>query len=411
MNDKETAGFRNAGWTMESLPPEVRLSVHTLLTFDGAAISGFLYSSGSADIVLCIMHPREFLVTHYLIPELLLGGWAVWTQTSRSVGFDLRLEHEVALLDVGAGMSFLHAQGFKTIILVGNSGGASLYALYNEQSLLAPEHRLEVTPAGRPTKLREATFPAASGIALIAPHPGQGVILQHCIDPSVTSEADPLSVDPRLNFLDPRNGYRDGPQGSSYDAGFVVQFREAQRARVERLDKAARAMISERRKSRESAKVANDFTVRAAGSHTPVMTIWRTDADLRCWDIALDPSDRLVGSVWGRDPFISNFGAVGAGRFCTPDAWLSTWSGISSRANLFRTGAAIEQPCIQIEYSGDSTVFPSDGTAIFSVIRSTSKERHIVRGDHHGRALQKGEPSGRAQTGRLVRAWVNEKFA
>jgi hypothetical protein len=410
LGDKETAGFRNAGWTLQDLPPSVRLSVHTLATVDGAAITGFLYSNGQPDIVLCLMHPREFLVTHYLIPELLFNGSAVWTQTSRAVGSDLRLEHEIALLDVAAGTSFLHAQGLTKIVLIGNSGGASLYSLYNEQSLLDPESRLNVTAAGRPTKLSEANMPVACGIAFVAPHPGQGVVLQHCIDPSVVNEADPLSTDPSLNFLDPRNGYRDGAQGSSYEASFVTRFREKQRARVERLDETAHALISARKKLRACVKAGDEFAARAAAAHTPIMTIWRTDADLRCWDLSLDPSDRHVGSVWGRDPFISNFGAVGAGRFCTPEAWLSTWSGITSRANLFRTAPAIEQPCIQIEYSGDNAVFPSDGAKIFSAIRSTLKERHTVPGDHHGRALRQGEAGGRARAGQLIRTWIAEQF-
>src|ERR1700740_659805 len=97
-----TAGFRNAGWTMATLPPEVRASVHPLATRDGAALTGVLYSSGTADTVLCIMHPREFLVSHYLVPALASAGFAVWTQTSRAVGQDLRLEHELTVLDAAA---------------------------------------------------------------------------------------------------------------------------------------------------------------------------------------------------------------------------------------------------------------------------------------------------------------------
>jgi phosphatidylglycerophosphatase C len=68
----------------------------------------------------------------------------------------LRLEHEIALLDVAAGINFLRDSGFKRIILGGNSGGASLYAFYNEQSLLEPARRLERTPGGRPTGLAKA---------------------------------------------------------------------------------------------------------------------------------------------------------------------------------------------------------------------------------------------------------------
>jgi hypothetical protein len=410
MTEPRTTALQKLEWTMEDLPPGARISVHTVHTVDGATITGFLYVTDRTDTVLCLTHPREVFSTHYLIPELLQGRWAVWTQTCRAVGSDLRLEHEIAVLDVAAGTNFLHMHGFKRIILLGNSGGASLCALYNEQSMLAPQDRLKTTPAGRPTRLGETSLPQAAGVALLAPHPGQGVVLQNSIDPSVHDESDPLSTDDDLNFLDPRNGYRDGPLGSSYAPEFVTRFRAGQRIRVERLDQLARKLCSERKRLRATDLEAAGYAARAAAAHTPVMTIWRTDADLRCWDLSLDPSERRLGSVWGRNPFSSNFGAIGAGRFCTPDAWLSTWSGITSRANLFRTAPFVEQPCIQMEYTGDNAVFPEDATKIFSLVRANEKERHFVRADHFGRALHGGEPHGRADAGRLIRDWLSRTF-
>ena len=86
--------------------------------------------------------------------------------------------------------------------------------------------RLEKTPGGRPTGLAEASMPAADGIVFVSPHPGQGQILLKCIDPSVTDERDALSVDPALDFLDPANGYRDGPEGSRYSPDFVSAIPE-----------------------------------------------------------------------------------------------------------------------------------------------------------------------------------------
>ncbi len=156
-----TAGFRNAGWTMGQLPGGAGVTVHPLRTADNAAVNGFLYTAGPSDVVACIMHPREFLASHYLVPELLEGGYSVFTQTSRSVGSDLRLEHEIALFDVAAGLSFFRQVGFEKIVLIGNSGGASLYTFYNQQSLCAPESRLRQTPGGRPTGLTKLEMPQA----------------------------------------------------------------------------------------------------------------------------------------------------------------------------------------------------------------------------------------------------------
>ena len=53
-----------------------------------------------------MMHPREFMACHYLIPDIVCGGCAAWSQSPRSVGNDLRLEHEFALYDVAAGLAY-----------------------------------------------------------------------------------------------------------------------------------------------------------------------------------------------------------------------------------------------------------------------------------------------------------------
>ena len=141
---------------------------------------------------------------HYLVPDILAAGCAAWSQSPRSVGNDLRLEHETALFDVAAGMSFLRgAGGFRRVVLLGNSGGASLYCFYNQQASLAPADRIVKTPGGRPTRLASLDMPPVDGAVLVAPHPDQGMLLMGCIDPSVTDEADPLSVDPALDPLDP----------------------------------------------------------------------------------------------------------------------------------------------------------------------------------------------------------------
>ena len=405
-----TAGFRNAGWTMGQLPENAAVSVHPLRTADHAAVNGFLYTAGPSKVVACIMHPREFLASHYLVPELLQAGYSVFTQTSRSVGSDLRLEHEIALLDVAAGLAFLQSTGFEKIILIGNSGGASLYTFYNQQSLLAPDSRHERTPGGRATGLSRLTMPQADGIILVSPHPGQGIVLMNCIDPSVVDESDPLAIDPALDFLDPAHGYRPAPQSSKYTEAFVTSFRAAQRARVARLDAQANDMIDARLSARARAKAGGARSDRILGAHTSAMTIWRTDADLRCWDTSLDPSDRPVGSIWSNDAYATNFGVVGFARFCTPEAWLSTWSGLTSRANMFDTARSIEQPLLLLEYSGDQVVFPADVERIYNAIPSSDRKRLRFRGDHHGQPLTEGETPGRQDVGRAIREWLSERF-
>lgn len=280
-----TAGFRNAEWTLTALPEGTTVGVFPLRTLDGAATNGFLYTRGTPKAFVSIMHPREFLATHYMIPPLIEAGYGVFTQTPRAVGNDLRLEHEVALLDVAAGMAFLRGLGAERLVLLGNSGGSGLYALYNQQSLLAPERRLTRTPGGRPVPLAKADMPAADAFVLLSPHPGQGRLLMNAIDPSVADESDPFSTVAELDPFSPANGFREPPENASYAPDFVARYRDAQRARVAALDAEAHARIA----ARLAARKAGD---RARGAYQSVMTVWRTDADLRC----LGSQPRSVGA-------------------------------------------------------------------------------------------------------------------
>jgi hypothetical protein len=405
-----TAGFLNTDWNPRDLPAGSTTRNVVLRTADGAATGGSLYSNGVSDTVVCIMHPREFMACHYFIPDIVGAGFAAWSQSPRSVGNDLRLEHEFALFDVAAGLKFLRETGFRNIVLLGNSGGSGLFSFYVQQSSLPGEQRIAKTPGGRPTNLATLDMPKVDGMIFVAPHPGQGALLLQCIDPSVSDEADPLSVDPSLDPFDPLNGFAGPPQSSRYSPDFVERYRAAQIARVQRLDRTARQLISERLAARQRLKAGGDLDDRRRAGHSAIMTIWRTDADLRNFDLTLDPSDRPYGSLWGKDPFTSNLGSVGFARLCSPESWLSTWSGLSSNATLAKTASRITQPTLLVEYTGDPACFPSVVGDIYETIGASDKRHERVRGDHHGRALHQGEEAGRYVAGRLLQDWLREKF-
>jgi hypothetical protein len=405
-----TAGFLNTDWNPRDLPADCMTRNVVLRTADGAAIGGSLYRNGAASTVVCIMHPREFMACHYFIPDIVEAGFAAWSQSPRSIGNDLRLEHEFALYDVAAGLRFLRESGFRNIVLLGNSGGSGLYSFYIQQSSLPGEQRIVRTPGGRPTRLAALEMPQADGMIFVAPHPGQGALLLQCIDPSVTDEADPLSVDPALDAFDQSNGFVEPPSSSHYSPGFVTRYRAAQLERVRRLDDTARRLISERMAARKRTKEGGSLDDRRRAGHSAIMTIWRTDADLRNFDLSLDPSDRPYGSLWGKDPFTSNFGSVGFARVCSPESWLSTWSGISSNATLAKTAPDITKPTLLVEYTGDPACFPSVVTGIYEAIGSSDKRHERVRGDHHGRALSAGEEPGRYVAGRLLQRWLRDTF-
>lgn len=380
-------------WWPGSLPEATSIELHTVITHDGEVARATLYDRAHArGTVFCLMHPRQDLTRHPAIPGLIESGHAVWAQTSRTVGNDLTLVHETALLDVAAGMERLRELGYEQIVLVGISGGAGLYSFYAEQALKAPADRIERTPAGAPVPLAEAQMPAPDALALIAPHPGQGRLLLAMIDGSVADESEPLSTIPELDLYDPANGFGEAPEGSTYSQEFITRYRAAQRDRVARIDERAQELNAARLKARKRFK-SGDGTEgdRRASVLTPVITTYRTDADPRCTDLKLDPSDRPYGSVISPKPSMSNFGVGGFGRLATPEAWLSTWSGLTSNASLERCLPGVTVPTLLVQYTGDCSVFPRDVKQALQALASADVTHVQIRADHFGRPLIKGE--------------------
>jgi hypothetical protein len=356
------------------------------------------------------MHPRQDVTHHVLVPELLMRGFAVWTQGTRSVNNDLALVHEQALLDAAAGQVFLRHRGFAAVVTLGHSGGGTLFAFYHQQAALPPGERITRTPAGRPVGLAEADMPVPDGSVFMAPHPGQGALLLRLIDPSVTDECDPLAADPDLDPYNPANGFAAAPQSSHYDPGFIERYRQAQHDRVARIDAEARRRAAEASAARQAFKVSEDPADRRKALAPRVITVYRTDADLRSVDLSLDPNDRPYGSVFGRRPDLINYGLVGFGRFSTPDAWLSTWSACSTNADFLRCTPGVTGPVLLVELSGDQASFPADTAAMSAAFRTADFTSAQVAGTHFGGPIAKGEPTGSSLAAAEIGAWLAQRY-
>ncbi len=143
---------------------------------------------------------------------------------------------------------------------------------------------------------------------------------------------------------------------------------------------------------------------------TEVITVQRTDADPRCVDLALDPSDRPYGSIHGRRPDLINFGITGFGRLSTADAWLSTWSGISSKANFKACAPGVAIPSLFVEYTGDQATFPSVAREMYDALASADKTYDHVPGTHFGGPIAEGARPGGEYAGEVVAKWLGERF-
>ena len=385
---------------------------------DGGLSNGILYTTGRHDTVVCFMHPKADMSRHYAIPALVDAGYAAFGQNSRWINNDELCVHETLLLDVAAGIRFLRGRGFSKIVLVGNSGGGSLYCFYQSQAATAPPERLTETPAGDRLDLNQHDLPPADGFIMLAAHLGEGHILMHMIDPSIVDESDPLSCNAALDPYDPENGYRQPPASSEYSANFVTAYRQAQRDRVARLDAVARRHLSQRQDARKSI-FADDFqklpwdrqaTALRQSVVCPYMIVYRTEADLRALDVSLDPSDRDAGTLFSYRPDLTNYMEFGFARVSTPRAWLSTWSGHSSNASVLKNAPKVRVPTLVVSYTGDNAIFPADARAAFDALGATDKQLVTVPGDHYGFAVGTQERSGAPLALKQITNWLEDRF-
>ena len=354
-----------------------------LVTADRAVAHGWLYARGGEDTVVCLMHPRANFSHHYVVPGLVEAGFAVLCENSRWLNNDATMVHERVLLEVAEGVRVARER-YDRVVLLGNSGGGSLYTFYQSQASAPSGQRLLETASGDPLDLNQFDLPTADAMIYLAAHPGEGHFLLHAIDPSVIDERDPLSCEPALDPYEAANGFAPPPKQTHYAPAFLAGYREAQRARVARIDAVARQRLARKRAARYRAAQGGDATDQRAAFATDFMFVYRTDADPRAVDLSLDPSERDFGSLWGRRPDIINYGAVGFGRVVSPEAWLSTWSGLSSQAEIASTGAGMTLPTLLISYTGDNAIFPSDTDEIAQAIGAKDVTRHELPGDHYG---------------------------
>ena len=396
-----------------------------LTTVDHRQIQGLFWSPAGLPrprIAVVAMHPRVDFSRHYSFPRLLEAGIGCLGANTRNPNNDTDTVHEQIILDVGACVDWLRDQGVEKVILLGNSGGGSLNALYQAQARLAPARRLKLTPAGAPTRLESYALSPADAMIYISAHKGEGRVINECIDPAVTDEHDPLVGDPALDMYSPTNGFRPAPEWSRYEPEFVERYRSAQLERVKRIDALARS-LADRAAQAEERHGAPDFASLNADVQRqillkealePVIVIYRTMANLHYADNHLDPSDREYGSLLSDRPDLMNMALMGFGRICTPRAWLSTWSGLSSNADLMRTLPEIQEPTLVVNAGRDREIYPeTDAEPIFAAVAAEDRTyqtfataRHYFEPDFGSRETPEIEALMD-----LVVPWIQERFA
>lgn len=400
------------------LPDGVAETMVRLQAEDGGHSRGILYRRGGEATAVFVTHPQGDFSSHYLAPTILSAGFAVFGAQMRTLANDSDCIHETLLADIAAGIRYLRAVGFERIVLLGNSGGGSLLTFYQAQASISPPGRLTDTPAGDPYDLNALDMPPGDALVLLGAHLGEGVYALHSIDPSVTDESDPFSCDPSLDMFNPDNGYREPPEETRYTEEFLARYRAGQRARCERLDAMAREDIQRRRSAREamSAPGFSDLPLRdrlevSRDAHcSKYVTVARVNANPAFADMSIESSPRARGSILGVDPHATNYRIGGFASTMTPEAWLSTWSGLSSRAAVLQNIKFVEVPLLVVNYSADTVIFPRQAEQIFQQAGSFDKAMSIIDADHYAHPTLGTHEESIQRVGDAITTWLTARF-
>lgn len=330
-------------------------------------------------VALIATHYNVDFSEHYLSTYMAQRGFGFLGWNTRFRGADHYFLLDRALVDIGLGVSWLRRHAVEVVVLLGNSGGGSLMAAYNAQS------QANVLEQGfGPTLLPEVSdLPSADLYISLAAHRGRPDVLTGWMDPSVTDESDPVSRNPDLDL------YAD-ERTVPLDRDFVERYRDAQRARNQRITDWAKVELRR---------------LRDRGAPDRLFVVPRTWADPRFVDPTLDPSERPTPACYRGDPKAANTGVTGIAAINTLHSWLSMWSLETSQCRSEAHLAGLRLPALVIQATRDTGVFPSEARWIYSSIGSGDKELLELPGDHYFQ----DEPSARDTLADTVSTWIKAR--
>ena len=317
---------------------------------------------------------------HYLARFLSARGFGFlgWNTRYRGAEDQFILEH--ALVDIGVGINWLKEQaGVETVVLLGNSGGGSLMAAYQAEA----QSSILAESASGPLKDALSALPLGMLYVSLNAHPGRPEVLTNWMDASVVDETDPTKTDAALDPFNPENG-------PPYSAEFIAKYRAAQRARNQRITNWAKTELGR---------------LRAQEIPDKLFPLFRTWADLRFMDAAIDPSDRLCPACYAGPPQFANRNPLGIGRANTLRTWLSMWSLETSHCRGEEQLAKLKLPALVVQSMGDTGVFPSDARLIFQALASSDKTLEFLPGAHYF----EDSDQHRERVADLISAWVERR--
>jgi len=312
---------------------------------------------------IMICHPTANFFGHYALAGLAERGLGAIGFTTRYVGNDSSLILENCLLDMGTMVEHLYANGYERVVLVGNSGGASIVPYYQAQAL-SPS---VTSPAGGGPDLTTAGLRPVDAVIMLNGHPGRARLSTEWLDPAITDETRPFERDAALDMYNPDNA-------PPYSAEFISTYRAAQVARNRRIAAWCEEQIDWLATSGEAPEGLEDIPFIVHG----------TGADLRFLDGNIDPSDREVGvTLWG-PPQVANYMPAGISRSSTCRSFLNQWSIDHTQGDSLRWIPEITSPLLVVLGTADPTVLPQMAQQMHDAATASSRrDLHFVQGGTH----------------------------
>lgn len=315
------------------------------------------------DVAVMLCHPTANFLGHYALAGLAERGFGAIGFTTRYVGNDTSLIMENCLLDMGAMVRYLYKRGYGAVVLVGNSGGASIVPYYQAQ---ARQPTITDPPGGGPD-LTAASLPAVDAIVMLNAHPSRATLSTEWLDPAIFDEHRAFARERSLDMYNPENGPPFAPE-------FIARYREAQIARNRRITTWAREQLSE----------LGTPDHRPSGLGDLAFVVQGTAADLRFLDPSIDPSDREIGqTLWG-PPQVANYMPAGISRVTTLRSWINQWSIDDTHADSLRWLPQIDVPISVLLGTADPTVLPAMAQQMHdAATRAPVRDLRFVKGGTH----------------------------
>ena len=320
-------------------------------------------AGSSPEVAVMLCHPTANFLGHYALSGLAERGFGAIGFTTRYVGNDTSLIMENCLLDMGAMVRFLYERGYAAVVLVGNSGGASIVPYYQAQ---ARQPTITDPPGGGPD-LTAATLRPVDALVMLNAHPSRATLSTEWLDPAIVEEHQAFARQRSLDMYNPENGPPFPPE-------FVARYRKEQVARNRRITAWAKEQLAELGRPDHGPPGLADLAFVVHG----------TAADLRFLDPSIDPSDREVGrTLWG-PPEVANYMPAGISRVTTLRAWINQWSIDDTHADSLRWLPEIDVPVSVVLGTADVTVVPAMAQQMHdAATRAPARDLRFVKGATH----------------------------